>query len=29
MFNEESNCIMNTYSYLPVNLTHGNECTCI
>lgn len=27
MFNEESNCIMNTYSYLPVNLTHGNECT--
>lgn len=26
MFNEESNCIMNTYSYLPVNLTYGDGC---
>lgn len=26
MFNEENNCIMNTYSYLPVNLTYGNGC---
>ena len=26
MFNEENNCIMNTYSYLPVNLSHGDGC---
>lgn len=24
MFNEEINCIMNTYSYLPVNLSYGS-----
>lgn len=26
MFNEENSCIMNTYSYLPVNLSHGDGC---
>ena len=26
MFNEESNCIMNTYAYLPVNLVYGDGC---
>lgn len=26
MINNENNSIMNTYAYLPVNLTHGNGC---
>jgi len=26
MFNKENNSIMNTYSYLPVNLSHGDGC---